>query len=48
MWESVLMLLASDKVDLKRILNRVAPLGEWRAAFDAMHEGTIVKGVLKP
>lgn len=48
MWESVLVLLASGKLDLKRILSRVAPLGEWRAAFDAMHEGMIVKGVLKP
>lgn len=48
MWESVLVLLASGKIDLSPILNRVAPLDEWRASFDAMHAGAIVKGVLKP
>jgi alcohol dehydrogenase/L-iditol 2-dehydrogenase len=48
MWESVLTLLASGKIDLGPILNRVAPLNDWRASFDAMHGGSIVKGVLQP
>jgi L-iditol 2-dehydrogenase len=48
MWESVLVLLASGKIDLRPILNRIAPIDEWRASFDAMHAGEIVKGVLKP
>lgn len=48
MWESVLLLLASGKIDLGPILNRVAPLSEWRSSFDAMHAGAIVKGVLRP
>jgi alcohol dehydrogenase/L-iditol 2-dehydrogenase len=48
MWENVLILLTTGKIDLGPILNRVAPLDEWRASFEAMHTGSIVKGVLKP
>lgn len=47
-WEKVLSLLASGKIDLKHILNRISPLDEWHEAFDAMHSGAIVKGVLQP
>ena len=47
-WEQVIPLLASGKIDLSPLLNRVAPLGEWRELFDAMHSGQIVKGVLTP
>ena len=47
-WEKVISLLASGKIDLDPILNRVSPLAEWREAFDEMHSGQIVKGVLKP
>jgi L-iditol 2-dehydrogenase len=47
-WENVLMLLASGRIDLDPILNRVAPLEEWRDIFGEMHSGKIVKGVLKP
>jgi len=47
-WESVLVLLASGKIDLGPFLNRVSPIEEWRASFEAMHIGAIVKGVLKP
>jgi alcohol dehydrogenase/L-iditol 2-dehydrogenase len=47
-WEKVLSLLASGKIDLNPILNRVSPLNEWRDAFEEMHSGAIVKGVLKP
>jgi alcohol dehydrogenase/L-iditol 2-dehydrogenase len=48
MWENVLILLASGKIDLSPVLNRVAPLDQWRASFEAMHAGSIVKGVLQP
>jgi len=48
MWESVLVLLTSGKIDLRPILNRVAPLDDWRVSFEAMHSGSIVKGVLRP
>jgi len=47
-WEKVLTLLASGKIDLDPILNRISPLSEWREAFEEMHSGAIVKGVLKP
>lgn len=47
-WEQVLSLLASGKIDLSLILNRVVPLSQWQETFDAMHSGQIVKGVLKP
>jgi alcohol dehydrogenase/L-iditol 2-dehydrogenase len=48
MWEKVLSLLASGKIDLDLILNRISPLTEWKSAFDEMHSGKIVKGVLIP
>lgn len=48
MWESVLTLLATGKIDLKPVFNRVARLSEWRTSFEAMHAGAIVKGVLQP
>ena len=47
-WENVISLLASGKIDLGPVLNRLAPLAEWREVFEAMHAGEIVKGVLKP
>jgi alcohol dehydrogenase/L-iditol 2-dehydrogenase len=47
-WEQVIPLLASGKIDLSPLLNRVAQLAEWQDAFDAMHAGAIVKGVLTP
>jgi L-iditol 2-dehydrogenase len=47
-WEEVLSLLAAGKIDLAPVLNQVSPLTEWRQAFEAMHGGQIVKGVLKP
>jgi alcohol dehydrogenase/L-iditol 2-dehydrogenase len=47
-WEKVISLLASGKLDLSLILNRVAPLKDWHESFEQMHSGQIVKGVLKP
>ncbi|MGP8245364.1 MAG: zinc-binding dehydrogenase [Bryobacteraceae bacterium] len=47
-WEKVISLLASGKLNLDLVLNRVSPLDDWRAAFEEMHSGQIVKGVLKP
>ena len=47
-WEEVLSLLAAGKINLGPVLNQVSPLTEWRQAFEAMHTGEIVKGVLKP
>jgi L-iditol 2-dehydrogenase len=47
-WEQVLSLLANGKIDISPLLNQVSPLADWKNAFDAMHAGEIVKGVLKP
>ncbi len=47
-WEKVLSLLSSRKIDLSLILNRISPLSEWREVFEEMSSGAIVKGVLKP
>lgn len=47
-WEQVIALLATGKIDITPLLNLVSPLAEWKRAFDSMHAGEIVKGVLKP
>lgn len=47
-WEKVIALLASGQINLDLVLNRVSPLAEWHEAFEEMHSGKIVKGVLKP
>ena len=47
-WEKVLSLLSSGKIDVHPILNRISPLSEWHEVFETMRTGAIVKGVLKP
>ena len=47
-WEKVIALLASGKLDPTPLVGRVEPLGNWRVCFDEMASGEIVKGVLKP
>lgn len=47
-WEKVLSLLSNGRIELDLILNRISSLSEWRAAFEDMRSGKIVKGVLKP
>jgi alcohol dehydrogenase/L-iditol 2-dehydrogenase len=47
-WERVIAMLASGQLDLRPILNQVAPLDQWRDCFEAMSSGEIVKAVLKP
>ena len=47
-WEKVIGLLGSGHLNLDQVLNRVSPLKEWREAFEEMHSGKIIKGVLKP
>ncbi len=47
-WERVLRLLSTGKLDVKPILGGVWPLEDWRDAFDKMHGGEVVKAVLKP
>ncbi len=47
-WEKVIALLASGKLDPMPLVGRVAPLEDWRTCFEEMAAGKIVKGVLKP
>jgi L-iditol 2-dehydrogenase len=47
-WERVLHLLASGLTGAEHIVGHRAGLPEWRAAFDAMHEGRVIKSVLLP
>lgn len=47
-WERVLSLLASGQLDVRPYLTRVAGLADWRTCFDGMHEGSVIKAVLKP
>lgn len=47
-WEKVLALLASGKLDPTPLVGRVEPLAAWRTCFEEMAGGMIVKGVLKP
>jgi alcohol dehydrogenase/L-iditol 2-dehydrogenase len=47
-WERVLALLASGKLDVRPIVGGTWGLGDWNAAFEAMHRGDIVKAVLRP
>jgi len=47
-WERVLALMASGRLDVAPILGGVWALESWREAFDRMHHGEIVKAVLRP
>ena len=47
-WEKVLSLLASGQLDVKPIIGGVWKLTEWREAFEQMHNGSVVKSVLRP
>ncbi len=47
-WERVLALLASGKLDVNPIIGGTWPLEEWHTAFEKMHSGEVVKSVLTP
>jgi len=47
-WERVIALLASGKLDVKPIIGGVWPITEWKEAFEKMHHGEVVKSVLRP
>ncbi len=48
MWERVLRLLGSGKLDLTPVLGGVFPIGNWQEAFEKMQSGEILKSVIKP
>ncbi len=47
-WERVLELLSSGRLNLSPILGGIWPLAEWQKAFETMHSGQIPKAVLTP
>jgi alcohol dehydrogenase/L-iditol 2-dehydrogenase len=47
-WERVLALLASGQLNVRPILGGIWGLESWHEAFEKMHQGQIVKAVLKP
>ena len=47
-WERVLELLGSGRLNLSPILGGVWPLQQWHEAFETMHSGAIAKAVLTP
>ncbi|RZS94986.1 zinc-binding dehydrogenase [Cecembia calidifontis] len=47
-WEKVISLMSSGKLDVKPIIGGVWPITEWKKAFELMHDGKVVKSVLKP
>ncbi|MCJ7467307.1 MAG: zinc-binding dehydrogenase [Maribacter sp.] len=47
-WEKVLTLLASGRLDVRPIIGGVWGLPDWQVAFEEMHSGKVVKSVLKP
>lgn len=47
-WEKVLALLTSGKLDVKPIIGGVWTTSNWHEAFEQMHSGAVIKSVLKP
>jgi L-iditol 2-dehydrogenase len=47
-WERVLALLGSGRLDVRPILGGTWGLPDWHLAFEKMHRGDIVKAVLRP
>ncbi len=47
-WEKVIALLASGRLDPSALIGRVELLEGWRACFEDMAAGKIAKGVLRP
>lgn len=47
-WEKVLGLMDSKKLNIRPFISRVGHLQEWKACFDGMASGDYIKAVLKP
>lgn len=47
-WEAVIRLLATGRLDVAPLIGGTWAPADWRQAIEAMHAGTIVKAVLKP
>lgn len=47
-WERVLAMLGTGQLDPRPYLSRVSPIHDWKASFDGMHAGDLIKPVLIP
>lgn len=47
-WEKVLALLSSGKLDVRPIIGGIWTTSNWHEAFEQMHSGAVIKSVLKP
>jgi alcohol dehydrogenase/L-iditol 2-dehydrogenase len=47
-WERVIRMLATGRLNVRPIIGGVWPLEQWHEAFEKMHSGEIPKAVLKP
>lgn len=47
-WERVIALMNNGQFDVRPIIGGVWSLEDWKEAFDQMHEGHVVKSVLRP
>lgn len=48
MWERILQLMSSGRLDVKPLIGGTWKLEQWHDAFETMHSGSIVKAVLSP
>ena len=47
-WERVLAMMGTGQLDPRPYLSKVSPLEDWKASFDGMHDGSLIKAVLTP
>ncbi len=47
-WESVIRMLDSGRLDVEPLIGGIWSLEDWHTAFEQMHDGRIVKALLKP
>lgn len=47
-WERVLEMMGTGQLDPRPYLSKVAKIGDWKACFDGMHDGSLIKAVLTP
>jgi alcohol dehydrogenase/L-iditol 2-dehydrogenase len=47
-WERVLEMMGTGQLDPRPYLSRVSGLEDWKASFDGMHDGALIKAVLTP
>ena len=47
-WERVIRMKASGQLDVTPIISKITGLEDWLDCFERMHEGELIKAVLKP